>query len=76
MTRFNYTLWTCQNDCEALLDNILLDLELNFRQIVGISIRTNCAPLDVDLFLFCYERDFITSLSRAVRAADSMTASS
>ena len=24
---------------------------------------TNCAPLDADLFLFCYERDFIISLS-------------
>ena len=24
---------------------------------------TNCAPLIADLFLFCYERDFLTSLS-------------
>ena len=24
---------------------------------------TNCAPLEADLFLFCYERDFMTSLS-------------
>ena len=24
---------------------------------------TNCAPLIVDLFLFCYVRDFIMSLS-------------
>ena len=24
---------------------------------------TNCAPLVVDLFLFCYERDFMLSLS-------------
>ena len=24
---------------------------------------TNCAPLVADLFLFCYERDFVTSLS-------------
>ena len=24
---------------------------------------TNCAPLVADLFLFCYERDFIISLS-------------
>ena len=24
---------------------------------------TNCASLDADLFLFCYERDFIMSLS-------------
>ena len=24
---------------------------------------TNCAPLTADLFLFCYERDFMASLS-------------
>ena len=24
---------------------------------------TNCAPLVADLFLFCYEKDFMTSLS-------------
>ena len=24
---------------------------------------TNCAPLVADLFLFCYERDFMRSLS-------------
>ena len=24
---------------------------------------TNCAPLVADLFLFCYERGFITSLA-------------
>ena len=24
---------------------------------------TNCVPLIVDLFLFCYERDFMLSLS-------------
>ena len=32
-----------------------------YRQIVGISIGTNCAPLLADLFLFCYEKDFMTS---------------
>ena len=26
---------------------------------------TNCAPLVADLFLFCYERDFMLSLSDA-----------
>ena len=34
-----------------------------YRQIVGIPMGTNCAPLVADLFLFCYERDFMTSLS-------------
>ena len=35
-----------------------------FRQIVGIPIGTNWAPLVADLFLFCYERDFMMSLSK------------
>ena len=34
-----------------------------YRQIVGIPMGTNCAPLVADLCLFCYERDFMLSLS-------------
>ena len=34
-----------------------------YKQIVGIPMGTNCAPLVADLFLFCYERDFMFSLS-------------
>ena len=34
-----------------------------YRQIIGIPMGTNCAPLFADLFLFCYERDFMKSLS-------------
>ena len=34
-----------------------------YRQIVGIPMGTNCAPLVADLFLFCYERDFMLSPS-------------
>ena len=34
---------------------------------------TNCAPLVADLFLFCYERDFMMSLSDD-RQADVMDA--
>ena len=34
-----------------------------YRQIVGITMGTNCAPLVADLFLFCYERDFMKDLS-------------
>ena len=46
------------------MDNIYIRLgnKLN-RQIVGSPMGTNCAPLVADLFLFCYERDFMTSLS-------------
>ena len=37
-------------------------------RIVGIPMGTNCAPLVADLFLFCYERDFMTSLSDVKQA--------
>ena len=62
-----YKLWSLQNVCDALsylLDNICIRFGNKlYRQIVGIPIGTNCAPLVADLFLFCYERDFMTSLS-------------
>ena len=46
------------------LDNILIRLGSKFyKQIVGISMGTNCAPHAADLFLFCYERDFLLCLS-------------
>ena len=61
----NYNL--CQKVCEALpflLDNIYIRFGSKlYRQIVGIPMGTNCAPLAADLFLFCYERDFMLSLS-------------
>ena len=34
-----------------------------YGQIVGIPMGTYCAPLVADLFLLCYERDFMLSLS-------------
>ena len=47
-----------------LLDNIFITFGSKlYRQIVGIPMCTNCAPFVVDLFLFCYERDFMLSLS-------------
>ena len=53
--------------CDALhylLDNIFIRFGSKlYRQIVGIPMGTNCAPLAADLFLFCYERDFMLSLS-------------
>ena len=45
-----------------LVDNISIRFgsEL-YKQIVGIPMGTNCAPLVADLllFLFCYERDLL-----------------
>ena len=32
-------------------------------QVGGIPMGTNCAPLVADLIWFCYERDFMLSLS-------------
>ena len=46
----------------ALIIPILRDYLRNY-QIVGISMGTNCASLVADLFLSCYERDFMLSLS-------------
>ena len=61
-----YKLWSCQKMCDALhyiLDNIFIRFGSKlYRQIVGIPMGTNCAPLVADLFLFCYERDFMLSL--------------
>ena len=61
-----YILWSCQNVCDALsylLDNVYIRFGNKlYTQIVGISMGTNCAPLVADLFLFCYVRDFMTSL--------------
>ena len=47
-----------------LLDNIYIGFGSKlYRQIVGIPLSTNCAPVVADLFLFYYERDFMLSLS-------------
>ena len=58
-----YHIWAYQNVCGALsflLDNIYIRFGTKlYRQIVGIPMGTNCAPLVADLFLFCYERDFL-----------------
>ena len=58
--------------CEALiylLDNIYIRFGTKlYRQIVGIPMGTNCAPLAADLFFFCYERDFMMSLSDVKQA--------
>ena len=40
-----------------------------YRQIVGIPMGINCALLVADLFLFCYESDFMKDLS-SVNQAD------
>ena len=55
-----------QNVCDALsyfLDNMYIRFGTKlYRQIVGIPMGTKC-PHVADLFLFCYERDFMDSLN-------------
>ena len=62
-----YKLWSCQNVCDDLsylLDKIYIRFGNKlYRKIVGIPMGTNCAPLVADLLFFCYEIDFMTSLS-------------
>ena len=62
-----YQAWSCQNVCDALtflLDNIFIPFGTKlYREVVGIPMGTNCAPLVANLFLFCYARDFMMPLS-------------
>ena len=62
-----YHAWSCQNVCDALtflLDNIFIRFGTKlYRHVVRIPLGTNCAPLVADLFLLCYERGFLVSLS-------------
>ena len=66
-----YDLWSCQKVTDALiylLDNVYIRFGSKlYRQNVGIPMGTNCAPLVADLFLFCYERDFMKSLTKEKR---------
>ena len=59
--------------CDALtflLDNIFIRFGTKlYRQVVGIPMGTNCAPLVAGLFLFSYERGFMMSLSDEVNDA-------
>ena len=63
---------SCQNVCDALtflLDTIFIRFGTKlYRQVDGISMGTNCAPLVADVFLFCYERDYMMSLSEDKQA--------
>ena len=62
-----YTMWTCEQVCDSLvflLDNIFVQYgDSIYQQVIGIPMGTNCAPLIADLFLYCYESDFMSSLN-------------
>ena len=63
-----YNLWSCQ---KFVMPSILFWTAYTFirlgskwyRQIVGIPMGSNCAPLVANLFMFCYERYFLLYLS-------------
>jgi len=63
-----YTNWTSFDIISAiefLLDNIYVRFgDTIYRQIVGIPMGTNCAPLIADLFLYCYESQYIAKIQK------------
>ena len=67
----SYTCWTCTEICEAftfLMENIYVQFDgMVYQQIVRIPMGTNCSPLIADLFLYCYERDFLSNLQKSKR---------
>ena len=67
-----YTGWSCQNVCDALSCLLVIYIYISIgtklhRQIVGITMGTNCVPLVTDLFSYCYERDLMDSLTHKIK---------
>ena len=60
---FYYCFYVCCYNSSILAVVYLQCFFFCLRQIVGIPMATNCAPLVADLFLYCYERDFMDSLN-------------
>ena len=61
-------MYTADNICKMikfLIDNIFVQLGGRlFRQVIGIPMGTNCAPLLADLFLYSYENKFLEIMIR------------
>ena len=50
------------------MENIYVQFDgMVYQQIVGIPMGTNCVPLIADLFLYCYNRDFMSNLQKSKR---------
>ena len=64
-----YINWTCTDVCEVVrfvLDNAYIKFGHDlYKQAVGIPMVANYAPLMADLFLYCYERDYMLNLSKS-----------
>ena len=56
-------MYAADNICkmiEFLIDNIFVQFRGRlFRQVIGIPLGTNCAPLLTHLFLYSYENEFL-----------------
>ena len=63
----DFQMQACEDVCDVLsflIDNIYITFgNTVYSQTVVIPMGTNCAPLIVDLFIYCYERDFTAILS-------------
>ena len=64
----SYKCRTCTELSEAftfLMENTYVKFDgMVYQQKVGIPMGTNSAPLIADLFLYCYERDFMSNLQK------------
>ena len=50
------------------MENIYVQFDdMLYHQIVGIPMGTNCATFIADLFLYCYERDFMSNHQKSKR---------
>ena len=60
---------TADNICkmtEFLIDNIFVQFGgCLFRQVIGIPMGMNCAPLLADLYLYSYENEFLDNMIRS-----------
>ena len=63
------SMYTADNTCkmiEFLIDNIFVQFGGRlFRQAMGIPMRTNCAPLLADLFLYSYENELLDNMIKS-----------
>ena len=59
-------MYTADNICkmiEFLINNIFVQFGGHlFRQVIGIPMGKNCAPLLADLFLYSYENEFLDNM--------------
>ena len=63
--------WVKQLHCDAftfLIEKLYVQLDgMVCDQIVGIHMAISCAPFIADVFLYCYERDFMSNLQKSKR---------